>query len=192
MYDFRIDLVAEWITGKGANTVALQMPEGLKVHAQSIAGEIEERTGVRCVIVADPCYGACDVDRRFTDYADVLVQFGHADIPSMHAGPNVLFVEVFMDMDISALLPGAPALKGTVGVLTTVQHEMLHHSRWLEDNGHPALWEGERRPHRIRGQVLDETSPPWSRSRAVRQLPLCRQRQLPPAESGHETPCRWS
>lgn len=142
MYDFRIDLVAEWITGKGANTVALQMPEGLKVHAQSIAGEIEERTGVRCVIVADPCYGACDVDRRFTDYADVLVQFGHADIPSMHAGPNVLFVEVFMDMDISALLPKAlPLLKGTVGVLTTVQHVRMLPSitRWLENNGHPAL-----------------------------------------------------
>ena len=128
--------------GKGARTFALQMPEGLKSHAQELGRELEERTGGKCVLIADPCYGACDVDQSFTDYADVLVQFGHADIPSMQAGPDVLFVEVFMDMDISSLLPRAlPLLKGSVGVLTTVQHVRMIPSvvKWLESNGHTAL-----------------------------------------------------
>lgn len=142
MYDFRLDEVTEWIVGKGARTIALQMPEGLKSHGQELAKEIERRTSGRCVLIADPCYGACDVDRRFSDYADVLVQFGHADIPSMQAGPDVLFVEVFMDMDISELLPRAlPLLKGTVGVLTTVQHVKMLPSvvKWLEANHHKAM-----------------------------------------------------
>ena len=142
MYDFRLDEVAEWIVARGAHTIALQMPEGLKAHGQALAREIERRTSGRCVLIADPCYGACDVDRRFTDYADVLVQFGHADIPSMQAGPDVLFVEVFMDMDISELLPQAlPLLKGAVGVLTTVQHVKMipRLVKWLEANGHRAL-----------------------------------------------------
>jgi len=142
LYDFRLDDVARWVADKGASTVALQMPEGLKAHAQVVGRELEARTGARCVLIADPCYGACDVDRRFPDYADVLVQFGHADIPSMRAGPDVLFVEVFMDLDVSALLPRAlPLLRGTVGLLTTVQHvRALDQVReWLEAHGHPVL-----------------------------------------------------
>ena len=98
MYDFRLDDVARWIIERGAQTIALQMPEGLKVHAQRLGRELESRTGCKCVLIADPCYGACDVDRRFNEYADVLIQFGHADIPSMKVGPNILFVEVFIDL----------------------------------------------------------------------------------------------
>lgn len=47
-----------------------------------------------------------------------------------------------MDMDVSDLLPQAlPLLKGTVGVLTTVQHVKMVPSvvSWLESNGHHAL-----------------------------------------------------
>ncbi len=142
MYDFRLDDVARWIIERGAQTIALQMPEGLKVHAQRLGRELESRTGCKCVLIADPCYGACDVDRRFNEYADVLIQFGHADIPSMKVGPNVLFVEVFIDLDVSELLPRAlPLLKGTVGVLTTVQHVRMIPGvmEWLGAHGHPAI-----------------------------------------------------
>jgi len=142
VYDFRLDEVTEWIVDKGARTIALQLPEGLKVHGQAIAEEIEYRTSGKCILIGDPCYGACDVDQRFLDYADVLIQFGHAEIPSMEIGSNVLFVEVFMNMDISKLLPQSlPLLKGIVGVLTTVQHvKMLPMIReWLEDHGHQTV-----------------------------------------------------
>ena len=58
MYDLRLEEVAAWIREKGARTIALQMPEGLKVHAQAVARELEGRTGASFLIVGDPCYGA--------------------------------------------------------------------------------------------------------------------------------------
>jgi len=44
MYDFRLEEVAAWIDKVGARTVAVQMPEGLKTHAQDVSHEIEART----------------------------------------------------------------------------------------------------------------------------------------------------
>ncbi len=157
MYDFRLSEVAEWITARDASTVALQFPEGLKVHAQAVAAELRERTGRSTLILGDPCYGACDYNAGFQRYADALVQFGHADIPSMAAPPNVLFVEVFMDLDLTALLERAlPLLKGRVGLLTTVQHvhQLPRVREWLEAHGIEAhIGRGDARI-RFEGQVL--------------------------------------
>lgn len=142
MYDFRLDLVSEWVLSKGGRSVALQLPEGLKTHALSIAEELEARTGARCIIIADPCYGACDLTKGFEDYADLIVQFGHAPIPSMKTTPKALFVEVFIEADLQGLLASAlPLLTGAVGLLTTVQHVRVLPGikAWLEANGHPAL-----------------------------------------------------
>lgn len=133
------------------------MPEGLKVHAQSIARELEERTGASFLIVGDPCYGACDYTLRFRDYADALVQFGHADIPSMPRDDRVLFVEVFIDLDVTELLQRAlPRLRDRIGLLTTVQHVgMLPKIKeWLESRGKEVLiGRGDARI-KFEGQVL--------------------------------------
>lgn len=157
MYDFRLEEVAAWIRKIGARTVALQMPEGLKVHAPSIARDLEGMTGVSLLIVGDPCYGACDYTLRFGDYADALVQFGHADIPSMARDDRVLFIEVFMDLDIDELLERAlPKLAERIGLLTTVQHvRMLPRIKeWLESRGKQVLiGRGDARI-KFEGQVL--------------------------------------
>jgi 2-(3-amino-3-carboxypropyl)histidine synthase len=157
LYDFRLEEVAAWINGIGARTVALQMPEGLKVHALSVAAELEGRTGASFLIVGDPCYGACDYTARFRDYADALVQFGHADIPSMPRDDRVLFIEIFLDIDITGLLEKAlPKLKGRIGLLTTVQHVcMLPRIReWLEERGKEVfIGRGDARI-KFEGQVL--------------------------------------
>ncbi len=157
MYDFRLEEVAAWIRKIGARTVALQMPEGLKVHAQSIARDLEARTGSSFLIVGDPCYGACDYTVRFRDYSDALVQFGHADIPSMPRDEHVLFIEIFVDLDITELLERAlPKLEARIGLLTTVQHVgMLPRVKtWLESHGKQALiGRGDSRI-KFEGQVL--------------------------------------
>ncbi len=137
MYDFRLGEVAAWIKLVGARTVALQMPEGLKVHAQRIARQLEEDTKATFLIVGDPCYGACDYTARYGSYADALVQFGHAEIPSIAHDPKVLFIEVFVNMDVSELLEKAlPKLMDRIGLITTVQHvHMLPQVRtWLESH----------------------------------------------------------
>ncbi len=157
MLDFRLGEVTSWIKDKGARKVSIQMPEGLKGHAQRIGDEIMDRTGASVLIIADPCYGACDVPQTFKQYSDVLIQFGHAEIPSLASNPDVLFIEIYLDNDITPLLPQLlPHLKHRVGLITTVQHiHSLHAVReWLERNGRKVfLSMGDNRT-KFPGQVL--------------------------------------
>lgn len=157
MYDFRLAEVAEWIVTRDARTVAVQFPEGLKVHAQSIARDLRERTGRDILILGDPCYGACDYASSFPRYADALVQFGHAEIPSMASPSNVLFVEVFIDLDLTTLLERVlPMLRDRIGLLTTVQHvhQLPKVKEWLASQGKEVrIGRGDARI-KYEGQVL--------------------------------------
>ena len=138
MYNFHFDEITTFITRKGARTVVLQMPEGLKVHAQQIASEIESRTNAKCLILGDPCYGACDVYSDYRNLGDVLVHVGHAEIPSMNVGDRVLFIEVGFDFNVADLLMiAAPMLKERIGIFTTIQHlrQVPEATRWLIDRG---------------------------------------------------------
>ena len=123
MYDFHLDDIIAFVRSKNARSVALQMPEGLKTHAIRLSDAIFEATGARCIIIGDPCYGACDLYRNHADYADVLVHLGHAEMPSLGATDRVLFVEVGLPFDVEPILRKAlPSLKGRIGVVTTIQH----------------------------------------------------------------------
>lgn len=78
-YDFEIERIIREITDRKARFVGLQFPEGLKKFAVGIAGEIENRSRTRVVILTDPVYGACDT--KETDAGmlglDLMVHFGH-------------------------------------------------------------------------------------------------------------------
>ncbi|MDY0293734.1 MAG: diphthamide biosynthesis enzyme Dph2 [Candidatus Methanomethylophilaceae archaeon] len=123
MFDLEIENITAWIRDRGYPSVALQLPEGLKVRATGIAEEIRRATGADVFILGQPCYGACDL---FTDYkkvAGALVHFGHSPIPSMGADPDVLYVPAFDSPDISsALSEAAPSLPGRIGLLASVQY----------------------------------------------------------------------
>ena len=41
--------------------IALQVPEGLKMQALEMMDSIEDESGARVILAADPCYGACDL-----------------------------------------------------------------------------------------------------------------------------------
>jgi 2-(3-amino-3-carboxypropyl)histidine synthase len=157
MYDFHFDDIANFVTRKGARTVVLQMPEGLKVYAQRIVTEIESRTRAKCLILGDPCYGACDVYSDFRNIGDVLVHIGHAEIPSLNTGDRVLFIEVGFDFNVADLLEkAAPLLKDKIGIFTTIQHlrQVPEANRWLIDHGKTVrVGMGDSRLNR-EGQVL--------------------------------------
>ncbi len=157
MYDFHFDDIAKFVTRKGARSVVLQMPEGLKVYAQKISSEIESRTAARCLILGDPCYGACDVYSDYRNLGDVLVHIGHAEIPSMNVGDRVLFIEVGFDFNVTDLLEKAgPMLKDRIGLFTTIQHlrQVPEATRWLIDQGKTVkIGMGDSRLNR-EGQVL--------------------------------------
>jgi 2-(3-amino-3-carboxypropyl)histidine synthase len=157
IYDFDLDKVIDWILGRKPGKVAVQLPDGLKSRARYILSTIEERTATETVLVADPCYGACDFPADFKRYADVIVQFGHSSIPSLEAPEDVLFVEVMVGLDpLPLLMENIDRLGRTVGLVTTVQHiEYLGVVKeWMESNGIEAsIGLGDRRLAHP-GQVL--------------------------------------
>lgn len=138
MYDFELDRISDWVIGRGAKRVAVQLPEGLKLHTLDVLDDLANRTGTEIILLADPCYGACDFPTDFRRYADVLVQFGHAQIPCVRTPDDVLFSEVRLTIDPIPLLESTLENLGMrVGLITTVQHIAFLQEirRWLESKG---------------------------------------------------------
>jgi 2-(3-amino-3-carboxypropyl)histidine synthase len=107
---------------RGAKTVALQFPAGLKRKAAEYTGTLKE-AGFEVIISGDPCYGSCDLALDTLDHADVLVHIGHAPVDVQD---RVIFVPYEVDFDVAVLEKALPLLKGkTVGLVTTVQHVHL-------------------------------------------------------------------
>jgi 2-(3-amino-3-carboxypropyl)histidine synthase len=134
--DFDIEKIIGIIRERNAKIVGLQFPEGLKRYGPEIAQEIEEKSCVRVLISGDPCYGACDLD--LTMDADLLLHFGHSEIPEL-AAREVHYVEVRSDVDvIPAVKMALRSLKGKkIGLVTTVQHAHTLHQvcREIESRG---------------------------------------------------------
>lgn len=85
-YDLELDRVAREIKAKKAKRVLIQLPDGLKPFASSIAEAIKEKTGAKSrdkpeiFIYFGTCFGACDVPVEEAKSADInlIVQFGHS------------------------------------------------------------------------------------------------------------------
>jgi len=122
MFDFEQDRIVAWIRDGGYASVALQLPEGLKVRAAELSDEISERTGASVAVIGLPCYGACDLYDHKGRF-DALVHFGHSPIPSQGDDPTVLYIESRSDVglggDVEDAISGIPQ---RIGVLATVQY----------------------------------------------------------------------
>jgi 2-(3-amino-3-carboxypropyl)histidine synthase len=124
-YQFNIKEIIDEINKIKAHKVGLQFPEGLKIHAISIARQLEEETGVTVFISGDPCFGACDVaDVHWKNMVDLLVHFGHTPLPLQYEVP-VLFMDTQFKLDpYTAIEEALDMLKDykTIGLVTTTQH----------------------------------------------------------------------
>lgn len=137
MFDFELETISRWISDGGYASVALQMPEGLKIRAPEISEFIERETGAIPVIVGRPCYGACDLF-DYHGWADALIHFGHSPIPSQGDDPNVLYIESRSDAEVDESIMGSLSrLPGRIGLLATVQYLGLipKVKRMLESSG---------------------------------------------------------
>ncbi len=115
------DLV-ERLQQRGAHTIALQFPAGLKRRAAEYAAGLRT-AGFEVIINGDPCYGACDLALDTLAHADVLVHIGHTPVDERE---NVIFEPYPVGFDIAILANALPLLKEkTVGLVTTVQHVHL-------------------------------------------------------------------
>ncbi|MCK9580414.1 MAG: diphthamide biosynthesis enzyme Dph2 [Methanoregula sp.] len=107
---------------RGAKSVALQFPAGLKRKTAEYTGALKD-AGFEVIVSGDPCYGACDLALDTLGHADVLVHIGHAPVDVQD---RVIFVPYEVDFDVAVLEKALLLLKGkTVGLVTTVQHVHL-------------------------------------------------------------------
>jgi len=112
------DLVVQ-LRERGAVSVALQFPAGLKRKAAEIADALSDQ-GFSVIISGNPCYGACDPSLDLLDYVDILVHFGHTPLKSH---PDVLYVPFRVDFDPNVVRSALPLLREkAIGIITTTQH----------------------------------------------------------------------
>ena len=72
MYNLDLDHVIAEIKEKGAKTVLVQLPDGLKPKAKEIVDELSQYAEI--YIWFSSCFGACDIPKF---ECDLIVQFGH-------------------------------------------------------------------------------------------------------------------
>ena len=122
MFDFQLDNIVAWIRDGGFSSVALQLPEGLKIRATEISDYLSEKTGVDVLVIGFPCYGACDLF-NYKGKTDALVHFGHSPIPSQGDDPNVLYIESRSDVTLDdSIKESLKDLPQKVGLLATIQY----------------------------------------------------------------------
>lgn len=157
MFDLKLGHVAAWIKDGGYSSVAIQLPEGLRVRAVEISDVLSRETGTDVIILGDPCYGACDLYTGYHSIAEALVHFGHSRIPSMGDDPDVLYIPADMDLDVRDAVKNAlPQLGQRIGLLATVQYLrcLAQAKEVIEGEGRTALiGEGDSRVQHP-GQVL--------------------------------------
>lgn len=123
MYDIDLASAISEIKRLKARMIALQVPEGLKKRAYQIAGDLENKTGAEVLVVAEPCFGACDVPSSLFDMVDAVVNVGHSPIPSLRFSKPVIFVPAKSRVPLAdQLKKSVDLLQEPVGVLATSQH----------------------------------------------------------------------
>lgn len=136
------DAIALAAKKRNAKRIALQLPEGLRAFASEVAGKLALSTGAETMIDSEPCFGACDIPTHLFAHVELVVQFGHTEMPSIGAIPKMYFANLLLDIDpLPVVKKSLPQLSGSVGVVTTAQHVHSLDSivSFLQDRGIAAL-----------------------------------------------------
>ena len=127
-WDYELERIVEAVDERGAETVGLQFPEGLKRRGPGVADDLRELLpeGVSVLISGQPCYGACDLDTRLMKRTDVFAHFGHSP---MKQSDKIIYVPLFSNVDVLPIVDQAmtteladPDEDPDVGLVTTAQH----------------------------------------------------------------------
>lgn len=160
MYDLEVQRAVDEIKRHSARKVLIQLPDGLRPMAFSLAEELKQKTGAEVFLSGDSCYGACDLALHEAEVLDVnlILHYGHSRMVDDRSIP-VVYIEVRMDFDAEVLVGKAmPHINGwsRIGLAATVQHvhKLGEVAEILRFNGlTPFIGRrGEGTPHN--GQVL--------------------------------------
>jgi len=115
--------IAAYAKKRKSRRIAIQLPEGLRMFAAQISERIALDTGADVSVDADPCFGACDIPSHLFSQADLVVQIGHTEMPSLGAIPKMYFANLYLDLDpLPAVGKALPLLRQRVGVVTNAQY----------------------------------------------------------------------
>mgnify|MGYP000150215207 CR=1 FL=1 len=160
VYNFELDRVVREVRSRRARRVILQFPDGLKVYALKLAGEIESKCGVDVIVLADPCYGGCDVafDEARRLSADLIIHFGHTQFLKSSEVP-VVYIPAFSELSVAGAVKSAVKLLKSyrvIGLVSTVQHvhKLDEARRLLEASGFEVLIGGRCGRVPFDGQIL--------------------------------------
>ncbi|WP_455393001.1 diphthamide biosynthesis enzyme Dph2 [[Eubacterium] cellulosolvens] len=132
-FKFNYDDLLSWLKAKDLKLVSLQVPEGLKRQAVALVDSIETELGITVILVADPCFGACDigVEKQVALGVEAIIHIGHSEIPDCaQPGLPIKFIELQFDRDVSELIQNKKKLDNlrlvfnppcSIGLLTNVQ-----------------------------------------------------------------------
>ena len=106
-------------------SVALNGPDGILPKVQETASKIMERFGIPAYVLADTCFGTCDMNTNGAKVlgAEILFHIGHT-INETTFGDNIILIDAFDDISFDKVaMKCVTELTGkTVSLVTDSQH----------------------------------------------------------------------
>jgi len=121
-------------------SVALNGPDGILPKVQETASKIMERFGIPAYVLADTCFGTCDMNTNGAKVlgAEILFHIGHT-INDTTFGENIILIDAFDDIsfDKVAMKCATELLGKTVSLVTDSQHllQIERVKKILEEGG---------------------------------------------------------
>ncbi|HSF28049.1 MAG TPA: diphthamide biosynthesis enzyme Dph2 [Nitrosopumilaceae archaeon] len=121
-------------------SVALNGPDGILPKVQETASKIMESFGIPAYVLADTCFGTCDMNTNGAKVlgAEILFHIGHT-INDTTFGENIILIDAFDDIsfDKVAMKCAAELAGKTVSLVTDSQHlqQIERVKKILEDGG---------------------------------------------------------
>jgi 2-(3-amino-3-carboxypropyl)histidine synthase len=126
-FSLNIEPIIESLKKSKPKRIALQLPEGLKNSSIKLVDHIQQQLDVEIMILADPCYGACDIPTTTLEslHIEMLLHIGHT--PLAKQPPTTIpikFISAVSTIDIAPVITkAAQILTGKkIGLITTAQH----------------------------------------------------------------------
>jgi len=163
IYDYSIDIekAVKTINNNKYKSVALQIPEGLKNYAYKIVEFLEQQTTAIIIVIADPCFGACDLANNHLKNLDVefVLHIGHIPIPEIEeCSLPTVFINALSKKDVTKVVKKSLSfLEGkNIGIVSNAQH--IHKIEDVKDvleknNYSPVTSKGDNRIS-AEGQIL--------------------------------------
>jgi 2-(3-amino-3-carboxypropyl)histidine synthase len=160
-YSIELEEAIKTINENSYQTIAVQLPEGIKKYISHIVDYIEKNTNSNVVVIADSCYGACDFPACALKTLNIqlVLSIGHTPIPSLQKGalPTQFINALSTKNSSKVIVKAVKKLVGKkIGIVTTAQHlhilndasEILKHYSF-----EPIISKGDERIF-AKGQIL--------------------------------------